>query len=124
MNSKFFQDDIIVGDDSTVSDRMCKITWIFENREDCIQIFEQTGSAEVSCPHDKETLSRCDFQQKPLEKIYIICIIFIAIIAPISITIVAYKFLITEVEGRVRDGTFIISIKNYYQYLDKSLKPF
>lgn len=99
---------VIVGDDSTVEDRACKITWILSTREECIQLIKDMMSHDPICPQDRRVSSRCGMQQKPMEREYFIFIVAIAIILPISGTIIAYYGLIAKVKAT--DSYFVISI--------------
>ena len=94
----YYSDVVIVGNDNSTDDRVCKVTWIHENREQCIRIINESISHD-RCPHDQKQASRCSLQQKPLEKSYLVFIVAIAIVLPITGTIVAYFGLVSKVQA-------------------------
>ena len=104
----YYSDAVIVGDDNNAKDRVCKVTWISYYRLECIQLLSETVGQPI-CPHDQRFSSRCGFSQKPLEKVYLLFIIAVAVILPIGGTMIAYFGLIAKVEAT--DNYFLIVVE-------------
>ena len=107
----YYSSVVVVGDNNFSDDQVCKITWISHSREDCLIIVNRPPTDERHCPHDQRFTSRCSFEQKPLEKVYLLFIVVVGIIIPISGTITAYHGLMSKVHeaqsrlDEIRDTT-------------------